>query len=61
MYDFNHHKEKWVLVIGNEGHGISNNNKKCIEHLLSIPSIGSGDSLNAAVAGSILMHHLTKH
>ena len=61
MYDFNHHKEKWVLVIGNEAHGISNNNKKYIKNLLSIPSIGSGDSLNAAVAGSILMHHLTKH
>ena len=60
MYDFIYSK-KWVLVIGNEGHGISENSKKYIQHFLSIPSSGSGDSLNAAVAGSILIHHLINY
>jgi len=60
MYDFIYNK-KWVLVIGNEGHGISENSKKYIQHFLSIPSSGSGDSLNAAVAGSILIHHLINY
>ena len=58
MDDFNYDNKKWILVIGNEGHGISENSKKYIQHFLSIPSSGSGNSLNAAVAGSILIHHL---
>jgi len=58
MDDFNYDKKKWILVIGNEGHGISENSKKYIQHFLSIPPSGSGNSLNAAVAGSILIHHL---
>ena len=61
MYDFNFVKQKWVLVIGSEGHGISKNNNKYIEHFLSIPSRGSGNSLNAAVAGSVLIHHLVNY
>ena len=59
MYDVKFNKRKWVLVIGNEGHGISEENKEHIQYFLSIPPIGSGESLNAAVAGSILIHHLT--
>ena len=58
MDDFNYDNKKWILVIGNEGHGISENSKKYIQHFLSIPPSGSGNSLNAAVAGSILIHHL---
>lgn len=44
-----------VLVIGNEGNGIS---KPVIEHLthrISIPRIGKAESLNAAVATGILV------
>ena len=54
-------KEKWALVIGSEGHGISENNKKHIEYFLSIPSRGSGNSLNAAVAGGVLIHQLVNY
>ncbi len=61
VYGFNFDNEKWVLVIGNEGHGISENSKEYIQHFLSIPSRGSGNSLNAAVAGSILIHHLVNY
>ena len=61
VYDFNFINDKWILVIGNEGHGISKDSKEHIEHFLSIPSRGSGNSLNAAVAGGILIHHLVNY
>ena len=61
VYDFNFINDKWILVIGNEGHGISKDSKEYIEHFLSIPSRGSGNSLNAAVAGGILIHHLVNY
>jgi TrmH family RNA methyltransferase len=49
----------WILVIGNEAHGITTNNIDNINFKVTIPKIGSGDSLNAAVAGSVLLYHLT--
>ena len=49
----------WVLVIGNEAHGINKNNIDYINLKVTIPKIGSGESLNAAVAGSIFLFHLT--
>ncbi len=51
----------WVLVIGNEAHGIGENNTKHVDLKVTIPRIGSGESLNAAVAGSILLYQLTKN
>ncbi|MFC1784801.1 TrmH family RNA methyltransferase [Candidatus Neomarinimicrobiota bacterium] len=50
----------WVLVIGNEAHGINGKNNDQITVKVTIPTLGSGESLNAAVAGSILLYHLTK-
>ena len=50
----------WVLVIGNEAHGINKNNIDYIKLKVTIPKIGSGESLNVAVAGSILLYQLTK-
>jgi len=50
----------WILVIGNEAHGITTNNIDNINLKVTIPKIGSGESLNAAIAGSILLAHLTK-
>jgi len=50
----------WVLVVGNETGGLP-------AHLvrraraISVPMRPWADSLNVAVAGSILMHHLTRH
>ena len=49
----------WVLVIGNEAHGISKLNTKLINIRTTIPKVGSGESLNASIAGSILLYHLT--
>jgi TrmH family RNA methyltransferase len=58
IVDFNHNAKEWVLVIGSEAHGISNENSNQIEYSLSIPAKGSGNSLNAAVAGSIMLYCL---
>lgn len=51
--------EPWILVIGSEAHGISSKNNKIIDKKIAIPKIGNGESLNAAMAGSILLYHLT--
>ena len=58
IIDFNHNAKDWVLVIGSEAHGISKENINHIEYSLSIPANGSGNSLNAAVAGSIMLYCL---
>lgn len=50
----------WVLVIGNEAHGITTGKIDNINLKVTIPKIGAGESLNAAVAGSILLYQLTK-
>ena len=58
IIDFNNNAKDWVLVIGSEADGISKENSNHIKYSLSIPKNGSGDSLNAAVAGSIMLYCL---
>lgn len=48
-------QEKLVLVMGNEGHGISNDIKNLCDHAVSIPT-QNVESLNVSVAGGILMY-----
>ncbi|MCH7762806.1 MAG: RNA methyltransferase [Candidatus Marinimicrobia bacterium] len=48
----------WVLVLGNEAHGLSKNTKVLLDYTISIPKVGYGESLNVAVAGGILMEKL---
>lgn len=43
-----------ILVIGNEGNGISADIHKVITHPISIPRFGSAESLNAAIATAII-------
>ena len=52
--------KKWVLVVGGETSGIPDSIKKQINHHVSIPGKGYIDSLNAAIAGGILLQKLTK-
>lgn len=47
---------KIVLIIGNEGHGISPSLKKEVDEMLTIPMTGHVQSLNAGVAAAILMY-----
>jgi len=46
-----------VLLIGNEGNGISPEISEIITHSVGIPRIGKAESLNAAVACGILCAH----
>ncbi|MBC8402593.1 MAG: RNA methyltransferase [Candidatus Marinimicrobia bacterium] len=49
----------WVLVLGGEAHGLSKETRELIDRFISIPKPGIGESLNAAVAGGILLEILT--
>ena len=48
---------KAMIVIGNEGIGVRETIKKLSSKKLSIPILSKVDSLNAAVAGSIILFH----
>ena len=44
-----------VLVVGSESHGISREVEKIVTQKVTIPSFGGAESLNAAVAGGIIL------
>lgn len=44
-----------ALIIGNEAHGITPNARQAAEQLLAIPMVNNTESLNAAVAGAIML------
>jgi TrmH family RNA methyltransferase len=48
------------LVLGHEGHGISDNLTALLKHRIGIPQKGAAESLNVAVAAGILLQHLSK-
>lgn len=45
-----------VVVVGNETNGLSSGWRAACDDVASIPMVGSASSLNAAVAGSIVLH-----
>ena len=49
-----------VLVIGNEGKGIRRLTRENCDLLLKIPMVGKINSLNASVAGAVLMYEVFK-
>lgn len=49
--------DKMGLVIGNESHGISSEVSALIDEKITIPGSGNAESLNAAVATSIIISH----
>jgi len=50
--------EKWALVVGSESHGVSEQFVKASATRLTIPSMGSAESLNASIAGGIAIFQL---
>jgi len=52
------HLQEGILVIGNESRGIREPLLPLIQQPVTIPRIGSAESLNAAVATGILLSHL---
>jgi len=59
IYDFEI-TPPWILVLGNEAHGLSKNSKELLNHIISIPKVGYGESLNVSVAGGIIMEKLVE-
>ncbi len=55
-YDKADLKGALVLVIGSEGHGMTRLVKEQCDFIVSLPMVGRINSLNASVAGSILMY-----
>ena len=47
--------ERGILVIGNEGHGVSEMITKMAHRRVSIPRIGEAESLNAAISAAIIL------
>lgn len=49
-----------ILVIGNEGNGVSEAVRKVATHHLRLPMRGSAESLNAAVAAGIMIYDIIR-
>jgi RNA methyltransferase, TrmH family len=56
--EFKISNDKICLIIGNEAHGISEEIMNILNDKIKIPIYGKAESLNAAVAASILMYKL---
>ncbi len=52
--------ERFVLVIGSEGNGVTEEVKALATHRVRLPMRGGAESLNAAVAAGIMMYELTR-
>ncbi len=60
FYQANLAPEKFVLVIGNEARGVSDEVMNLADVQLKLPMRGGAESLNAAVAAGIMMYELTR-
>ena len=60
-YNRQYYQAPLALIIGNESKGISEYILKQADLLISIPMKGNLQSLNAAIAGSILMFSIAEH
>lgn len=52
--------EPYILIVGNEGNGISEAVRAVATHRYRLPMRGDAESLNVAVAAGIMMYDLTK-
>ena len=53
-------KKKGVLVMGNEGNGISNSIQALIDSPIHIPRFGASESLNVAIATGIILSEFSR-
>ena len=61
FYNRENVSSSFILIIGNEGNGISDPVKQEATHRLRLPMRGGAESLNAAVAAGIMMYDLMKN
>ncbi len=52
--------EKTAVIVGNEANGVDDGVLKCADRVAGIPMSAECESLNAAVAGSILMYEVKR-
>ena len=57
---FNLINEKWILLLGNEQKGLSEDQIAACDDLIALPMHGRGTSLNLAVAAGVLLYGLMK-
>jgi tRNA (guanosine-2'-O-)-methyltransferase len=50
--------QRTVVVLGHEHHGIPDEAWEQLDEIVEIPMVGSGASLNVAVAGSLVLYKL---
>ncbi len=53
-------KQFSLLIIGNESKGVSSSLERYADKLIKIPMVGKAESLNAAVASSIIMYEVLR-
>jgi tRNA (guanosine-2'-O-)-methyltransferase len=51
-------RRRTVMVLGNEGSGIPDEALPLLDTVVEIPMVGTGQSLNVAVAGSLVLYKL---
>jgi 23S rRNA (guanosine2251-2'-O)-methyltransferase len=56
-YDYTH---EFVLVLGNEGHGLHDLVKRTCDHLMRIPMAGTVSSLNVSAAGAAVLYEAAR-
>lgn len=52
--------KKAILIMGNEGAGVSNEIQKHIQHKIHIPKFGGAESLNVSIATGIILSEFKK-
>ncbi|MFF5290910.1 TrmH family RNA methyltransferase [Paractinoplanes globisporus] len=52
-------RQRTVMVLGNEGEGIPDDALPLLDTIVEIPMMGTGLSLNVAVAGSLVLYRLS--
>ncbi len=50
--------DNWALVLGNEARGLSKQWQKRLDRAVTIPGLGSAESLNVSVAAGIILYQL---
>lgn len=58
VHRFNKLKNPWALALGGEADGITTATASLVDHWIAIPRSGTGESLNVAIAGGILLYEL---
>jgi len=53
-------ERKGVIILGNEGSGISESVQEFIQEAINIPRFGQAESLNVAIAGSIILSEFSR-